>query len=96
MKKTLKLILALLIIPLSAFAQSGSLHVEGVVVDEAGLPVIGAAVMVKSTQIGTVTDETGKFSFDNLSAQAELQASALGYATATFKVTGGGQRNNHP
>ena len=80
---------------LSAFAQSGSLHVEGVVVDEAGLPVIGAAVMVKSTHLGTVTDEAGKFSFDNLSPQAELQASALGYATATCKI-GGGQRKNCP
>ena len=45
-----------LLMALSAFAQSGSLHVEGVVVDEAGLPVIGAAVMVKSTHLGTVTD----------------------------------------
>ena len=81
-----------LLMALSAFAQSGSLHVEGVVVDEAGLPVIGAAVMVKSTDIGTVTDEAGKFSFDNLSPQAELQASALGYATATCKVAGGNLR----
>ena len=61
---------------------------EGIVVDEAGLPVIGAAVMVKSTQTGTVTDEDGKFSFDNLSPQAELQASALGSATATCKIGG--------
>ena len=80
---------------MSAFAQTGSVHVEGIVVDEAGLPVIGAAVMVKSTQTGTVTDESGKFSFDNLSSQAELQVSALGYATATCKI-GGGQRKNCP
>ena len=48
--------------------------------------------MVKSTHLGTVTDEAGKFSFDNLSPQAELQASALGYATATCKIGGGSVR----
>lgn len=76
------------LLAISAFAQNGSVHVDGVVVDEAGLPVIGAAVMVKSTDKGTVTDENGNFSFDNLSPQAELQASALGYATATCRIGG--------
>ena len=80
------------LLAISAFAQTGSVHVDGVVVDEAGLPVIGAAVMVKSTKIGTVTDEAGKFSFDNLSQQAELQASALGYATVTCKIGAGSVR----
>ena len=87
-KKLLSFCLTFLL-SISAFAQTNFVRVEGVVVDEAGQPVIGAAVMVKSTDLGTVTDEDGKFSFDKISSQAELQASALGYATATCKVGGG-------
>ena len=58
--------------------------------DESELPVIGAAVIVKGTDIGTATDENGRFSFNALSPKAELEASALGYAVATVKVAGGG------
>ena len=76
-----------------AFAQTVS--VSGVVVDGSEVPVIGAAVIVKGTDIGAVTDENGKFSFKALSSSAELEASALGYATATVKVAGG-QYSNCP
>lgn len=89
-RKILSLALTLLLacISLEVFAQTVS--VSGVVVDESELPVIGAAVIVKGTDIGTATDENGRFSFNALSPKAELEASALGYAVATVKVAGGG------
>lgn len=76
-----------LLIP-AAFAQTVS--VTGAVVDENELPVIGAAVMVKGTDLGTVADDNGRFSFNALSPDAVLEASALAYASATAKVLGGG------
>lgn len=39
-----------------------SVTVTGKVVDKAGLPIIGAAVVVKDTTIGTSTDIDGKYS----------------------------------
>lgn len=42
--------------------QNSGLTVSGKVVDAAGMPVIGAAVVVKGTTIGTSTDANGKYS----------------------------------
>ena len=38
-----------------------SVKLYGTVIDETGLPVIGASVMVKGTTNGTITDVDGKF-----------------------------------
>ena len=90
MCRTIKtLILSVLLVFLSYGANAQTVSVSGVVVDASELPVIGAAVMVKGTDIGAVTDEDGKFSFNSLSSSAILEASALGYATATCPVGNG-------
>ena len=60
MKKTLKLLLALLIIPLSAFAQSTD--VSGIVKDAGGEPIIGAVVYYEGTSVMAVTDSKGYYS----------------------------------
>lgn len=44
-----------------AAAQTGPITVRGMVVDEAGHPVIGAAVTVKNTFVGASTDASGRF-----------------------------------
>ena len=75
---------------LSQAAYAQTVQVSGMVVDENELPVIGAAVVVKGTDVGTVTDENGRFSFGALSPEAVLEASALGYASASSKVNGEG------
>jgi TonB-linked SusC/RagA family outer membrane protein len=62
MKKSFRVFLLLLFFvagTLSAFAQK---TVTGTVVDESKLPVSGANVVVKGTQIGVITDGSGKFS----------------------------------
>ena len=62
MCRTIKtLILSVLLLFLSYGANAQTVSVSGVVVDASELPVIGAAVMVKGTDIGAVTDEDGKF-----------------------------------
>ena len=68
----------------NALAQNRSLR--GKVVDGAGAPVIGAAVMVAGdTSHGTVTDVEGQFSM-TVPANAKLIVSYLGYADKQVEV----------
>lgn len=61
MRKKIKVLVFLMLIASgSLFAQY---QVNGVVMDESGEPVIGASIMVKGTNQGTVTDTSGNFSF---------------------------------
>lgn len=60
--------------------------IAGVIVDEAGLPVIGANVVVKGTTNGTITDVDGNFSIS--AAPGELLAiSYIGYLPMEIKVS---------
>ncbi|OJV37897.1 MAG: hypothetical protein BGO29_12405 [Bacteroidales bacterium 36-12] len=64
-------------------------RVAGVVVDETNLPLIGVSVVVQgNVQIGTVTDFQGRFALD-VSADASLTFSYVGYQTQTVKISGG-------
>ncbi len=70
----------------SAFAQS----VKGTVKDASGYPVIGAAVIVEGTSIGTQVDLDGNFVIDKaVPADAVLVVSSIGYKTARIPVGGG-------
>lgn len=75
----------------SANAQNSSsatqnITVKGVVVDEQGLPAIGASVLVAgSTSMGTVTDEKGSFTI-KVPAGSVLNVSYVGYADQSRKV----------
>ncbi len=70
----------------SAFAQ----QVKGTVKDASGLPVIGAAVMVEGTSIGTTVDLDGNFAInDAVPADAVLVVSSIGYKSARVPVGGG-------
>ena len=69
---------------LGAFAQNRSIH--GTVVDGAGVPVIGATVMVVgNSNIGTVTDVDGAFTL-NVPAGASITVSCIGYTSQTVAV----------
>lgn len=52
--------------------------ISGTIVDQAGISVIGANVVVKGTTIGTVTDVDGKFSLE-VPKNATLLISYVGY-----------------
>ena len=70
----------------SAFAQ----QVKGTVVDGSGYPVIGAAVIVEGTSIGTTVDLDGAFAFNQaVPSDAILVVSSIGYKTARIPVGGG-------
>ena len=86
LQKTFAVLFLLCMIPLGMNAQK----VNGTVTDEAGEPVIGAAVQVQGTRTGDVTDLNGKFSVD-ASSDATLIISYLGFVTETVRVNG---RNN--
>lgn len=59
--------------------------VVGIVVDVAGLPLIGVNVGVKGTSEGTITDLDGKFNL-NVSPQSILVISYIGYKTVEIPV----------
>lgn len=60
--------------------------VGGIVVDANGEPVIGANVMVKGTNNGTITDIDGKFTLSN--AKGVLVVSFIGYKTQEIQING--------
>ena len=67
-----------------AFAQNRP--ISGTVVDGAGLPVIGATVMVVgNNSLGTVTNADGAFSL-NVPAGSSITVSCIGYGTQTVPV----------
>ena len=71
--------------PSLAWAQNS---VKGMVVDEAGEPIIGATVIVVGTQTGTTTDINGQFALQNIKKESVLQISFIGYQTVTVPVNG--------
>ena len=61
-------------------------QIKGTVVDNTGFGVIGAAVVVKGTTNGTVTDFDGNFVIDAKVGDM-LEISYVGYKTVTIKAT---------
>ena len=68
-------------------------RISGTVTDAAGLPVIGAGVLVQGTTVGASTDLDGKFSFvlPEDVADPVLEVACLGYASQFISV--GGRRS---
>lgn len=77
----------------SAFATQGGAvssdptPVNGVVLDQAGQPVVGAFVLEKGTSNGTMTDLDGKFSL-NVPSDGVLEITSMGYETQEIAVGG--------
>lgn len=55
--------------------------------DEAGLSIPGASVVVQGTTMGTLTDDAGEFILQNVPENAILQVSFLGYVAQNVSVT---------
>ena len=66
----------------------------GVVLDANGESIIGANVVVKGTNNGTITDLDGKFSIE-LSDGETLQVSFIGYNSKDVMVGAGENHYNH-
>ena len=71
---------------MSAQQQPKNLSVKGLVVDQDGVPVIGAAVMIKGNKSnGAVTDIDGRFVI-KAPAGSVLEISCLGYTYKTVTL----------
>ncbi len=60
--------------------------VSGIVTDESGEPLVGAAITIKSTTIGTIADIDGKYSLAIPAGGGELQVTYIGYNTKTLPI----------
>lgn len=65
-------------------------QVNGKVTDVNGAPLIGATVVVKGTDVGTITDANGAFQLNGVSENAILEVSYTGYSTKETPADGGG------
>ncbi len=61
------------------------IDVTGKIVDEQSQPIAGATVKVKGTSITTISDSNGFFSLKNVSDDAVLEISYLGYQVKEIK-----------
>lgn len=74
-------------LPIPFEVQQKQNQLRGVVLDESGIPVIGANVTVKGeTGVGTITDLDGNFVINYSSKSATLLVSYVGYANKEIKV----------
>ena len=87
MKRTLMLMMALLVVSVG-IATAQTLTVTGTVVSERdGQPVAGAYVLVNGTTLGTITNANGEFGIREVPADAkEIIVTFLGMSTASAPV----------
>ena len=69
-----------------ANAQTGRKNISGVVVNVDNVPVLGATILLKNTNRGTVTDFDGTFNLEVLE-NGTLVISYLGYVTKEVAIT---------
>ena len=89
MKKLLLPIALVAATSVVAFAQSRV--VKGRVLDESGEAVLGASVVIKGTQSGTVTDDNGNFTISVPEGSNTLVISSLGLGTQEVTAGDGNQ-----
>lgn len=84
--------LFILLCLLGIFVSTGSIDaqnvVKGVVMDETGVPIIGANVLVKGQSQGTISDEDGRFSIMTTTLNDILVVSYIGYETQEVHIDG--------
>ena len=87
MKRKMMLLMTCLFIGIGLVNAQISKVTGTVISEEDGLPVVGAAIVVKGTQQGTVTDLDGKFVLENLPSSAKtLMISFIGMKTVEVAV----------
>lgn len=89
--KTTTLVLGLMVLCMllqPTFVTAQSETVTGSVTDKDKQALVGAMVLVKGTQKGTMTDYYGRFVLSGVSADAVLEVSYLGFDTQIVPVAG--------
>lgn len=94
MLKKIALLLMFIITNISmVLAQSSS--IRGRVLDEKGEPLVGALVVIEGSQIGTQTEDGGRFKFTNLENRVyKIKASFIGYAANIKSIDLRNKREN--
>ena len=67
-------------------AESKVKNINGAVTDESNEPIVGATIIVAGTSQGTITDIDGKFTITNVSEDASINVTYIGYASQTINV----------
>ncbi|MBE6195622.1 MAG: TonB-dependent receptor [Rikenellaceae bacterium] len=97
MKKILAMCLGMmllgLITPHFAWAQRGSYKVQGVVVDNTGMPIIGATVLEQGTTNGISTGLDGDYTLMVKDAQSVIEISYIGYKTVELVASSEALKN---
>ena len=88
MRSKLCTCMALLFFCLSLAAQSQKVTVTGKILDQTGLPVIGASVIEDGTQNGAITDLDGNYILE-VTQGATMTVSSIGYKDIQLTVTSG-------
>ncbi|MEB8347175.1 TonB-dependent receptor [Flavobacteriaceae bacterium KMM 6898] len=81
------LLIAFLMFQATTHAQN-NISIKGSVEDVDGVPLPGASIVVKGSQRGTQTDFDGNFVLDNVSPQATLLISYIGFISREMAVAG--------
>ena len=81
MKKIVFLFMSIVLACSTMVAQT--FQVKGVVIDENNEPIVGAAVMVKGSQRGSLSDVDGGFVLNNVKQGEKLVVSYVGMKTKT-------------
>ena len=84
---TFVLVLVMLVFSSPSLRAQGHV-VSGTVLDENGLPLIGAGVLTQDGKRGVITDLDGKYTISILESDKVLSYSYLGYATTQVVVDG--------
>ena len=87
MKRKLKLLLACLFVGIGLVTAQNQ-KITGVVIsEEDGQPIVGASILIKGTNLGTITDVDGKFILANVPSSAKnLQISYIGMLTQDVAI----------
>lgn len=86
MKKKVMFILSCLLLSVG-FITAQTTRISGIVIDNAGEPVISASVVVKGTTVGTMTDLEGKFTINVPEGRNTLVFTLVGMKTVDVKVS---------
>ncbi|MFA9195390.1 TonB-dependent receptor [Flavobacterium sp. FBOR7N2.3] len=77
----------LFIVP-NLVAQNATNKISGLIVDQKGEPLIGASILIKGTNIGTITDVDGAFTLPLSSQSQVLMVSFIGFTSKEVPATG--------
>lgn len=86
MRKLLKVFMLLLFFFAGAAGAYAQRTVTGTVVDQDQVPITGANVVVKGTQVGAITDGLGKYTINVPSSGNTLVFSFIGYTTQEVPI----------